>query len=434
MKKTFRNILTTLFIAGCTSLTTSCSDDIDDKKPAGDDKNKTTGFVLIGQTSTLTTLAKYFDKIPTGTVDLSTGQDFKQFQPRGQWNHFMYGNRIDGGEGVAKIAVNKEGKIYQVSYMPAQENPNRTHIVNDKLGILYFWGKLGVTLFNPEEMKPIGDIDTSMGEQPHPTEKAGYRSLYVRGNDLFASLRIAAAGFKGTQFQAVYLHHADMKTMKYVGSTNTGIEPDAVSINTPIATGATNIDTDGTLYIEDAGDTSSGIAASIYKINPGEGAFDEDYRFQPHKIVAPDNIFYPTMSCFKVIGNGKAVCRLTTIIPPQCIELFNAIPGKTNKEKFVNLYNDTALLMKMGALLQKEGRGNWCLLDLKKQTAEVIKGIPETSASGSASFFRDGDDLYLSVDLENAYYKYNHTTGSVSKAFDVKGASVGQCVNLSTHQ
>ena len=104
--------------------------------------------------------------------------------------------------------------------------------------------------------------------------------------------------------------------------------------------------------------------------------------------------------------------------------------AKSNK--FGNL--SPAQRLQIQQILSVAESARWCQLDLGALTVTPLEGIPSMGILGFASTFRANGEVYMSViresSNENAFYRWNPTTGETSKAFDVTGAQIAGVYNL----
>ena len=74
-------------------------------------------------------------------------------------------------------------------------------------------------------------------------------------------------------------------------------------------------------------------------------------------------------------------------------------------------------------MFNQEDTGNWVKINVETQQTELIAGIPGQGGLSPALSVVIDDEVYLSVSTgsENAFYRYNPTTDTTEKAFDVVG-------------
>ena len=417
-----KNILDFRFLAIALSLTFlvgSCADD-DDPTPQGT-TNKTEGFVIVGTTSSGTALVSYSEDLPTGTVDLSAGEDFQRFSPTALYDHALFMSRPDGSSGFAKIVVDDKGEFQEEGVLPTVDPTSfRIGVRDAEVGLFHDRATPDIiTVYNPTTFEVTGTIDMDAGIDPFDTLEQRYQRFIFRGDEVFSPIR---GNVGGELLPGFFMHQANVATRSYVGSTfvEAPLSGGVLTVNN---FGQHLVDNAGNLYVQDGGAIGSGTFSRIYKIPAGSNKIDENYVFEPVKTLNPTNIFYPTMNGFKLVdGSGIAVAKVNAETPQAAIDLVNQAGGIQNVVGNQDLLNQI-----LGILFTAES-ASWVELDLNAQTVTPIVGVPKmgANAGGSVIFEHDGE-IYLPVSTtgEQAYYKYtpgNPTTAS--KAFDIIGADL----------
>ncbi len=405
----------------------SSSDDLDPEAPIDPPEvpvNKSSGFVVVGTTTNETALVKYYEEIPTGTIDISDGKDFLQFFPTSLYDNALYLARPDESPGFAKMVVNSEGEVVEEGIIPTVEGSSfRIQVKDSETGVFQDRATPNtITVFNPETLEVTGTIDMSAGFVPGDVDQR-YQRFVFRGNDIFAPIR----GNDGAIFPSFILHQSNLSSEAFVGDTQrdgNGVSP----INTLNNFGQNLIDPMGNLYIGDAGNfEGAGIPARINKIPAGSNEIDPGYIFEPATVLDPTNVFLPTFSGFNVLSDGTAFARVNSETPQAAIDIVLAAGGVQN-------LSPDQIQQIFGILFTAES-SLWCALDLEAKTVTPIDGIPAVGIFAGGQMFVHNGEVYLPVTTttENAYYKWNPSTGATSKAFEVTGADISGVYNIANN-
>jgi hypothetical protein len=420
-----------LFAFAAGALLVSCEKDEEETPPPPEDKDRTSGFVISGNTSSGSALVKYFEELPTGTVDLSDGQDFNTYIGRDAYNHMIYSGRIDGSFGISQLAVNQAGEVYEKAFIPTTDFVSRLGIRDENTAVFQEVSSLNtLAIYDPTTMEVTGNIDVSAAPEPVEDEESRYMRLLFRGDDVFCVARPSSGG----NYSGFFLHRADVATASYAGETSRP-EPFSGGIATNYNFGQQNIDDNGDMYISDGGSIGTGYYARIHRIAAGTNELDASYDFQPGAILAPENVYLPEMYGFRLIGNGKAIAKLNKEVPQEVVDIILALPGDTFEEKLFALLNDPETFNTVLGLLYGSETAVWCELDLNAKTVVEISGAPATAALSVAMSFEHDGDYYFAVasTSEVAYYKYTPGTATATKAFDVTGADLSNCINIANN-
>lgn len=404
-----------------------------DDTPTDDDgalENKTTGFVVVGRTSSGSNVVKYFEEIPEGsTVDISDGTDFSGFTLHTTFESSMYTTRQVGGPGFSKYVINADGEIELEGNISAiGEGTARLAIRDSQLGVFQDVSTPNIiSVFNPETLQITGQIDMTDAFVPDD-EQPFYQSFYFRGDDLFANI---SSSLNGDFFNSFIVHQASVSSNTFIGDT----QRDGNGINGIRSIrhyGQNRIDDQGNIYIVDAGifdgtgaiNPALAVAGRLNRIPAGSNEFDPDYQFDPALILNPTNVVLPTTTKFIVTSNNKAIAIVNNEVPQEVIDIVNEAGG------FLNLTPEQQ--RELQDILFSAASGRWCELDLEAQTVTPLN-IPSVGPFSFGNLVQIDGEVYIPVvtETENAFYKYNEATGVTVKAFDVTGARISDLVDLS---
>lgn len=423
------SILTLSSILSLLVVFTACS--TDDEGPEEEPEviiepvNKSTGFVFAGSTSSGTVLTKYFEEIPTGTIDLSDGKDFSRFNPTSVFDNALFMPRTDGASGFAKMVVNAEGEIIEEGIIATVASSSfRVEVKDSETGVFQDRATPNIiSVFNPATLEVTGTIDMSAGFVPGDIDQR-YQRFIFRGDDVFAPIR---GDINGDNFPSFIVHQANLATNTFVGDTQrdgNGVSP-IVTVNN---FGQRLTDEAGNLYLSDAGNyEGAGLPGRVNRILAGSNEIDPDYIFEPAAILNPANVFLPTFNDFDVVENGKAIAVVNNETPQAAIDIVIAAGG------IDNLSNDQ--VQEIFAILFSAESAVWCELDLETKTVTPIVGIPDVGVFNGGTTFEYNGDIYIPAltSAESAYYKWNPATGTASKAFVVTGADTASVYNIANN-
>ncbi|MEM6722844.1 MAG: hypothetical protein AAF598_02340 [Bacteroidota bacterium] len=383
---------------------------------------KTAGFVVVGTTSSETALAKYIETLPETVVDLSDGTDFPRFFPTSIVDASLFLPRPDQAAGFSKYVVDADGDLEEAGVLPTvSQGSFRIQARDADLGVYHDRATPNtVTVFNPTTLEIRSTIDMSAGPVPGDIDQR-YQRFVFRGDEIYAPIR----GEDGSSFPEFIVHSANLVTGTFVNST--ARQGNGVSeIVTTNNFGQGLVDTDGSLYIQDAGNfEGTGIGGRVNKIPAGSTEFDPTYVFEPALLLNPLNIFLPAFNSFKLFAPGRAIAKVNASTPQAAIDIVIGAGGVGNLS--------TDQVDEIFDILFSAETAAWCVLDLEAKTVTPIDGVPLQGVfSGGTTFEHDGG-LYLPISTtsESAYYRYDIATGVAAKAFDVTGADILGIFNLS---
>ena len=389
--------------------------DNNDPEPADPQEQRlTTGFIISGLAPDESVLVKYYEELPSGTVDLSDGKDFQQFFPVDAYGGALFTARPDGSAGFAKIMVDGNGEVIEDSFISTVDEGSFQIAVRDEnTGVFQdrnFPNR--ITVFDPSTMTESGTIDMSAGIVPDNIPQR-YQTFYFRNEEVFAPLR----GNEGETYDSLVVHVANLST----GTYSRTISFDGGRANPYNDFGQNDIDEDGNLYIPDQGDVNTATPASLHKIPAGSDTFDPDYEFNIAVALNPSNVFLPIFRGFYYVADGMALALVATSTPQEVIDVVTAAGGVQN-------LSPDQIQQVLGLLFTAEN-GRWCKVDVNAQTVTPIDGIPSQSVFATAVIAETDGKLLLPITTPaiNALYSYDPVTDDTEKVFDVTagGALIG---------
>lgn len=423
MQKSMKNLIGIALLATLL-VTSSCGEDSDTPIPE-EPENKTTGFVVVGQTPSQTAVVKYIEELPTngGNIDMSNGvTDFPRFFPNTLYNHAIFlPNPDEAVGGFAKYVVNEAGEITEDALIPVTDASSfRIAVRDEKTGVFHDRATPNsVTVFNPTTMQVTNTIDMSAGFVPGDIDQR-YQGFYFRDNDVFMPIR----GNDATIFPSFIVHQANLSNNSFVGDTQRdGNGVSTIQAVNQFGQGVT--DSQGNLYIVDGGNyDGAGIPSAINKIPAGSNEFDPDYQFFPAQVLNPANVFLPTANTLYITQGTKAILKVNAETPQAAIDIVIAAGGVQN-------LTPDQVQQVLGILFTAES-ANWCEVDLAAKSVTPIAGIPRFGIFGATSVFRHEGDFYLGIATtsEQAFYRYDLGSGSAEKAFTLTGADLTGVYNL----
>lgn len=407
----------TLFLLASSLLlfTSACDEDDSDETVSG---KRTSGFVLVGETASDTYLAKYIEELPTTSVDLSDGTDFSFFIPNSISDNAIFLPNTDRSSGFLKYIVNAEGELVEEGFIPTiSPDPSRIDVRDGQLGVFQDPATPDqITIFNPTSFEIESTIDMSKGFVPGDADPFYFR-FYFKENQVYCVVGDAGQDW----YRSLFLHRANLATRTFEGDTRR--EGNGLGAITYLPTlGRDFTDAEGNLYVIDAGNfEGAGIPGRINKIPVGSNEIDPDYIFEPSVVINPENNFLPVFNELFILrdGSGRAIARVNTETPEEARSIVVAAGGVSNlsPDQLQNVRN----------ILFASRSARWCELDLNTRSVTPIEGIPSIGPFFKRNVFEHEGQIYVPVVTnapENAYYRYDPSTGVSEKAFDVLGADI----------
>lgn len=386
---------------------------------------KQTGFLLYTQAQDGTDYVRYFENMPSGSVDNTQGKSFSSFVANIPFaNYMITGNPNDvNGGGMVKIMADLNGQIIEKATLPTIGST--------------FWGIVrdantayaddrnddNILIFDPSTMQSKGVIDMTNAFKAPQWTGLQYEGFVVRGNDLFVCTRPSDA--TGS------LYASDSTVYNHIDLTTNTFQKSIFFPNGDLARRNHEnwVDESGNIYIVQSGKVGvpQTVKPSILKIPAGATDFDQSYNFKYIDAAGGQAPSLPLQAGggFNYYKNGKAYAIASTSFPPELLA-FLAQKG-TDFSKWTPQDFATAL-----GILEAAANGQYVEIDLVAQTTKVLTDIPSTSPYNGRTFIID-DKIYciVSSPTENAVYEYDPATGASQKMFDVSaGGTIGALIKL----
>lgn len=411
-------------------LALSCSDD------DADDSSlyKESGYLISSineSTGGFTYYAGHIETLPGSTaVDMTTKSTYNFFYPLTRWKNFVFGNSLTGDSELAKIAVDKDGRLVEVGKFPLLAGAGRARIINDDLGVYSIIGDTPMLgTFNPGTMEKLSEIDMSNAKSFEGNERNYYATIIYRSQDNRLFLALMTDDFDTGQFYDdtnVYVEVVNLttkqweKTIVFEGATYP-ITADNEENHV--------VDEDGNIYIFTQGsyglDGNLGPAAPAYarpqilkiSANTTEAA---DYRFNPVDEFGQQNLLVQLMLGAIYDSDGIAyTCISAQSESNRILELVQKMAnGTITEEEYFELRT---------AVFYSEAQ-RWVKLDLNAKTVAAIEDMPLTAAFGYPNTYRYDGKLYFQYNTASAgttgFFEYDPATGSAQKAMTIVNGGI----------
>ncbi|MEL6822625.1 MAG: hypothetical protein AAFP70_12750, partial [Calditrichota bacterium] len=282
MRDRMKFFMLTAFVAAVLALAGCSEDSTTEPQPS---ENKSTGFVVNVQTPSLSHFVQFFETLPTGTVDISSGKDFQRFFPVDIYDGAFFMANPNEEQEFSKVVVNADGEVVVESgFTVGTDAPFQIAIRDSAFGVFHDRSTSQVIgTFDPRTMTKTGNIDMGAGQLPG-TGASRYQSFYFKENFLYAPVRPEVGG----NYDSLGIHVADLSSGTYVKtilfSTKGSPSNDF---------GQNDLDEAGNLYIPDSGNPLifPPAPAVLNRINAGSTDIDPTYVFPLGFVLNQTNIF-----------------------------------------------------------------------------------------------------------------------------------------------
>jgi hypothetical protein len=383
------------------------------------------GYVVVGVTDDDSYLVRYFDELPSGTVDITQGTAFQSFFPLSVRDGALFMTRTDGSAGFAKISVDGNQQFVEDGIISTISNESFSLRVRDsQFGVFHDRNDPDViNTFNPTTMEVTGTIDMS-GANDLIDDPVRYQTYIFRGaNEIFVPTRLEAGGnLPNVQLPKVSISSGEVNAVAEL--ENAG---DLIVLN---RFGQRYTDEMGNLYFYHAGNISlPTVSGAILKIPAGSDDYDPNYNFKVPEVNNPEVIgFGSFLSAFYYYKNNIGFALVNESLDPRIVELITQRGGIQN-------LTDTDFEM-IQFWLFTTPTAAWVQLDMVNQTVTKITDLPALSAFDNAGMaFIDGiPHISISNPSVNGLYRVNTETSAASEVFTMNGASLLSVFDLSSNE
>ncbi|MEM6526096.1 MAG: hypothetical protein AAF693_20030 [Bacteroidota bacterium] len=415
------NLLRTLILASVAIplAISGCSDD-DNPDPSATLVQE--GFVVVGLVDDGSVFARYFEELPSGTVDITQGTAFQSFVPSSVRDGAIFTPRTDGEPGFAKVIVNQSGEFEVTGIIStASQSGGRIAVRDSDFGVFQDAATLDrVNIFNPATFEVSTETIDVTALNSIAGEQLTIQDFIFRGdNELFSFMRTAANG--------ATLLNAPLARMDInAGSVSNITQLEAEGTFAQIIATNRFIDETGNLYTWHAGDVNTLQSGAILKIPAGADSYDQSYNFQVPVVVNPQlAALGGFMTSFNYYANGIGFALINESLDPRISQLVEERGG------FANLTPEDD--QQIQEWLFTSPTGAYVEVDLEAQTATKIDGLPPLSVFDNAGMTLSEGAVYFSVSNPsvNALFRFDVNTKTASKVFDMSGATMETLIDLS---
>jgi len=387
-----------------------------------ENQRKTEGYVIVGQTENQSWFAQYFEELPTGTIDITQGTAFQQFFALSVINGAIYLARTDGSPGFAKMGINGNGEFVEDGIISTISAESFVIAARDaEFGVFHDRADPDVVnTFNPTTMQVTGTIDMSIANAVVDTAAVRYQDFIFRGtNDIFAPMREDAGG------------NVPNMTMGRIDISAGAVTENAVFEGLGgvffLNSSRFHEDENGNLYITHTGNLSiPTVAGAILKIPAGSNDYDSNYQFKVPEVNNPTITGLGSfMTAFNYYQNDIGFALINEELDPRILDLVTMRGG------FQNLTPED--FQQIQVWLFTSPTGAIVKVNVATQTVQKIDNLPPVSVFDNAGInFLDGKPFFsVSNPSFNSLFEYNEADNSVSKVFDMTGASISNVIDLS---
>ncbi|TRX60733.1 hypothetical protein FNH22_06725 [Fulvivirga sp. M361] len=406
-----------VLMAGLSIILTGCSDDDASENPS--ETRLKTGFVVLAGTSDDGYFVKYYEELPTGTIDITQGTAFQSFFPVSVSDGAMFMTRTDGSRGFSKIAVNGNGEFVEEGFIPTINDESFSMAIRDRnFGMFHDRNDPNTaSIFDPATMQVITTVDLSENGAGFPLR---YQKFIFRNQD---EVFVVARGEEGETLPSVPLFRVDLQSNALANKLELSFETDELVVFNRF--GQRYMDESGNLYFYHGGNLSvPNISGAIVKIPAGSTEYDPEYNFQVPLKVNPTNLG-AFLTTFYYHRNDIGYALINAELDSRIAELV------TQRGGFQGLSNeDTEQII---AWLFSAPTGAWVKVDLAAQTVTSINGLPALSPFDPSNMAFLNNEPYFAISNPdiNAFYSYDAASNNAELVFNVTGAPLVSVFDLS---
>lgn len=381
------------------------------------------GYVVLGITDEDTYLARYFEELPTGMVDITEkATAFQTIFPLSIQNGAIFAARTDGSAGFEKIGINGNQEFVQDGIISTVSSESFSLRVRDsEFGVFHDRNDPNViNTFNPTTMEVTGSIDMTLANELD-SAAVRYQTYIFRGdNEMFVPTRLEAGG----NLPDVSLPKVTLSAGAATAVAQLDGGGDLVVLN---RFGQRYVDESGNLYFFHAGNINiPTISGAIVRINAGEDDYDPNYYFEAPVVNNPGVTgFGSFMSSFYYYKDNIGYVLVNEELDPRIAQLIGERGGTQN------LTGDDIQLITFWLFTSPTGA--WVQVNLVDQSVTKLTGLPPLSVFDASGMTFVGGTPHFAVANPNvnAFFRLDEATGNVEKLFDMTGANIVGVYDLS---
>ena len=373
-----------------------------------------------------TYFAGYFDKTPSGNIDMTTQTSFGRFRIKRLVDGVMYGfDTNEANRGLGKYVIDKEtNKVKELGKIDLGYSPYGVVILNETKGLISNSNSTDIVIFNPKTMTVEGKIDMSNADKRKNIEfdQNGYSSvLYNKKLN-----KIYAVNYVDSDKTPQYYDAKDI-VVEVIDATSLKHEKTIKHPNAEYAIFRGDnhevIDEIGNTYLVAQGQygmdgkfgpkAPKGSRPQILKINTNS-EFELDYAFNPIDALGFQNNYFQ-MFVTMIYGKDNKAYGIGTAKTDdiQILALLQkwAKQGKLSKEDYASLqklvlYGESLKLLE---------------IDLLSKTVKEVSGTPFTAGFSYPMLYNYDGKIYNQVagTSQNGFYELDLSTNNNKKLFNI---------------
>ncbi|MEO0554735.1 MAG: hypothetical protein AAF149_16130 [Bacteroidota bacterium] len=419
---TFKKLIPMAFAGVCIFLTACNNDDSDPLAGlTAEELRLREGYLVVG-TLDGSTFVQYVEELPTGSIDVTQGTDFQEFNIVSVIGSTMYAQATDGSNGIEKLVVNELGEVVVVGEITTIEDAFGLSVRDSLFGVFHDTNDPSImNTFNPATMEVTGTIDMSIVSELELEGTVVYSGSAFRGdNELILSVQVQG-GSSGLGVPRAIVDLTAMRAIAITRYETTNLPNPAIVVTD------NHFDEAGNYYGPYFSNQSfPAISGGILKIPAGQNGYDQTYNFPVPLRNNPElALGGPFFTGFEYIGNNKALAYFNASLDPRITEIL--------EENEFNLANiDQNELNEILTLLNTSSTAIVAEIDVLTQSITPVEGVPAAPPFGGASLPMIDDQAHFILRSDEVNALYRHTGGSSAELiFEGTGARLISVIDLS---